>query len=89
MSLTTVRLPDHMVHELDEVAERRHTTRSEIIREAVEQYCATARSGQEIDPVLLVRRLVTYDGSGRGDLARRGEEYLREMFCERRRTLPF
>ena len=85
MSSTSVRLPDHLVRELDEVAERRRTTRSDLIREAVEQYCVATRSGDEVDPVVLVDRLVTYDGSGRGDLARRSEHYLREIFGERRR----
>jgi metal-responsive CopG/Arc/MetJ family transcriptional regulator len=85
MSLTSLRLPDHLVRELDEVAARRRATRSELLREAVEQYCAATRSGEELDPVALVERLVTYQGSGRGDLARRSEQYLREMFRERRR----
>jgi len=85
MPLTSIRLPDHLVRELDEVAGRRHTTRSELVREAVEQYCAATRAGTEMDPVALVNRLVTYRGSGRGDLARRSEHYLREIFGERRR----
>ena len=86
MSTTSIRLPDHLVRELDEVAGRRRATRSDLIREAVEQYCATTRSEEEVDPVALVDRLVTYDGSGRGDLARRSERYLREIFGERRRS---
>lgn len=85
MSLTSIRLPDHLVRELDEVAGRRHTTRSDLVREAVEQYCAALRSGGELDPVALVDSLVTYEGSGRGDLGRRSEHYLREIFRERRR----
>lgn len=88
MSLTSIRLPDHLVRELDEVAGRRRTTRSDLVREAVEQYCAAARSGDELDPVALVDRLVTYKGSGRGDLAGRSEHYLREMFRERQRRRP-
>ncbi len=85
MALTSIRLPDHLVRELDEVAARRKATRSDVVREAVEQYCAASRAGDEADPVVLVERLVTYRGSGRGDLARRSEQYLREMFDERRR----
>ena len=85
MSLTSIRLPDHLVRELDEVAGRRHTTRSDLVREAVEQYCAALRSGEALDPVALVDSLVTYEGSGRGDLGRRSEYYLREIFGERRR----
>jgi metal-responsive CopG/Arc/MetJ family transcriptional regulator len=85
MSLMSIRLPDHLVRELGDVAARRGTTRSDLVREAVEEYCAAARSGDELDLVALVERLVTYEGSGRGDLARCSEEYLREMFRERRR----
>ena len=84
MALTSIRLPDHLVRELDEVAARRKATRSELVRDAVEQYCSTARLAKESDPVALVEQLVTYRGSGRGDLARRSEQYLREMFGARR-----
>lgn len=34
----------------------------------------------------LLDRLVTYEGSGRGDLAARSKEYLRQIFHEQRRT---
>lgn len=83
MSLTSIRLPDHLVRQLDEVAGLRRTSRSEVVREAVAQYCATARADAR-DPLALLDRLVTYKGSGRGDLARRSEQYLREIFRERR-----
>jgi metal-responsive CopG/Arc/MetJ family transcriptional regulator len=85
MPLTSIRLPDHLVRDLDEVAARRKTSRSDVVREAVEQYCASSRTRDELDPVAIVERLVTYPGSGRGDLARRSEAYLRELFGERRR----
>jgi metal-responsive CopG/Arc/MetJ family transcriptional regulator len=85
MALTSIRLPDHLARDLDEIAARRHLTRSEIVREAVEEYCAGQRARDDADPVALVERLVTYAGSGRGDLAQRSEEYLREMARERRR----
>jgi metal-responsive CopG/Arc/MetJ family transcriptional regulator len=85
MALTSIRLPDHLVRELDEEAARRKTSRSDLVRDAVEQYCASSRGRDESDPVAMVERLVTYQGSGRGDLARRSELYLREIFSERRR----
>ena len=88
MALASIRLPDHLVREVDEVAARRRVTRSEVVREAVAEYCATARSTRTRDPVALVEQLVTYPGSGRGDLARRSEEYLRELFRARRRRRP-
>ena len=85
MSLTSIRLPDHVAREVAEIAARRHITRSEVVREAVAHYCAAARATEEVDPVALVEQLVTYPGSGRGDLARHSEDYLREIFRERRR----
>jgi hypothetical protein len=85
MALTSIRLPDDLVRDVDEVAARRRSTRSEVVREAVAEYCAVARGGREIDPVALVERLVTYPGSGQGDLAQRSEFYLRALFRARRR----
>jgi metal-responsive CopG/Arc/MetJ family transcriptional regulator len=85
MPLTSIRLPDHLARDLDEIASRRRTTRSELVREAVEEYCAGQRTREDADPVALVERLVTYRGSGKGDLAARSEEYLREIFRDRRR----
>lgn len=81
---TSIRLPDGLARQLDELAAGRRTTRSELIREAIESYCAAARTGQPTDRVALVRRLVDYEGSGRGDLAERSETYLRARFDERR-----
>jgi Arc/MetJ-type ribon-helix-helix transcriptional regulator len=88
MALTSLRLPDALARELDEIAARRRTTRSDAIREAVEQYCATARKGGKPDRIDLLQRLVTYGGSGRGDLAENGERYLRDLFRARRRPRP-
>ena len=85
MSLTSFRLPDHLVRRLDEIAARRRATRSAVVCEAIEEYCSSKRRHADLDPVTLVERLVDYPGSGRGDLARRSEHYLREQFGERRR----
>jgi Arc/MetJ-type ribon-helix-helix transcriptional regulator len=88
MGLTSIRLPDHLVREVDEVATARRTTRSEVVREAVTQYCTAARAQRRRDLVTLVEDLVQYPGSGRGDLAARSETYLREIFRARRRRGP-
>jgi metal-responsive CopG/Arc/MetJ family transcriptional regulator len=82
---TSLRLPDELARELDEIAAKRRTTRSDAIREAVEQYCAAARKGRTADRIELLHRLVTYEGSGRGDVAENSERYLRELFGARRR----
>lgn len=88
MTTTSLRLPRDLTTALDRLAEERGTTRSELIREAVEDYVAAARKGGPADRVALVRRLVTYEGSGCGDLASRAEDHLREMFGARRRDRP-
>ena len=85
MDTTSLRLPRHLSGALDRLAEERGKTRSEIIREAVEEYVAASRAGASGDRVALVRRLVTYPGSGRTDGAARSEEYLRRVFGARRR----
>jgi Arc/MetJ-type ribon-helix-helix transcriptional regulator len=85
MALTSIRLPEHLARELDEIAARRRTTRSDLVREAVAEYCAVHRGDADADPLALLERLVTYRGSGKTDLGSRSEEYLRELFGERRR----
>jgi Arc/MetJ-type ribon-helix-helix transcriptional regulator len=84
MGLTSIRLPEHLTRQIEELARTRHTTRSEIVREAVATYCA-ASADQPGDRLDLLRQLVTYEGSGTGDRGARGEAYLREMFRDRRR----
>jgi metal-responsive CopG/Arc/MetJ family transcriptional regulator len=85
MDTTSIRLPEHLTREIDRLADDRHTTRTAVICEAVEQYCAQQRAGRGSDRLALLRRLVTYEGSGRGDLAERAEEHLRVLFEEKRR----
>lgn len=85
MPTTSFRLPRDLATALDRLAQERGTTRSELIRQAVEEFVSTVRSGRPADRVALVRSLVDYEGSGRGDLAARGEHYLREIFGARRR----
>lgn len=84
MSATSFRLPDQLMRQLDDIAARRRVTRTEVVCEAIEQYCSSRR-GDDLDPLALVERLVDYPGSGQRDRGRRSEHYLREMFGERRR----
>lgn len=88
MATKTVRLPTHLSRAIDGLAADRHTTPSEIIREAAAEYCANARTHSATDRLALLRRLVTYEGSGRGDLAAHSEDYLRKLFHARRRQRP-
>jgi metal-responsive CopG/Arc/MetJ family transcriptional regulator len=85
MELTTIRLPEELARAVDQIAEQRQVTRSEIVRDALEQYCRKTerRSPKRLE---LLSALVTYPGSGVGDLARRSQAYLRKRFREKRRT---
>ena len=84
MALTAVRLPESLARSVDEIAKQRHVTRSEVVREALEKYCERVRKGANRSRLDLLRSLVTYRGSGVGDLAARGEEHLRKRFSARR-----
>lgn len=85
MNLTTVRLPENLARSVDEIAKQRHVSRSDVVREALEQYCERASNAENLSRVELLRSLVSYDGSGVGDLASRSEEYLRKRFNAGRR----
>lgn len=87
MDLASIRLSENLVRSIDEIARQRHVTRSEVIREALEQYCVRSRKKQRLARVELLQQLVSYPGSGVGDLASRSEEHLRRRFrAQRRRT---
>ena len=85
MDLTTVRLPENLARSVDEIAKQRQVSRSDVVREALEQYCKRAGNAESLSRVELLQSLVSYDGSGVGDLASRSEEHLRKRFNARRR----
>jgi metal-responsive CopG/Arc/MetJ family transcriptional regulator len=84
VSTTSIRLPAELTDVLDRIANQRGTTRSEVIREAIEAYLSHLTQGEAPDRLTLARRLVTYEGSGKKDLGSRSEEHLREIFGARR-----
>jgi metal-responsive CopG/Arc/MetJ family transcriptional regulator len=86
MALTAVRVPEGLARSVDEIAKRRHVTRSEVVREALESYCERASREAPRSRVELLRSLISYAGSGVGDLASRGEEHLRKRFDAKRRS---
>ena len=86
MEPTTLRLPDELARAADRIAERRGLTRSEVIREALAEYCREAGKPTRRGRVELLAALVRYPGSGVGDLAVRAEDLLRKRFRERRRS---
>jgi len=86
MATISIRLPDDLTQALDEIATRRHSTRSMLIREAVARYCDAVRSEEKDDPFLLIEDEPSYTGSGCGDLAETSEVILREKIRGRRRS---
>jgi len=79
---TSIRLPPGLIQAIERAAARRGVSRSTLVREALEEHLRGAGSAGLAG---LVDRLVTYPGSGVGDLSTRGEEILRERFHGRRR----
>ena len=86
MATTSIRLPDDLTSFLDRMAQERKTTRSSLVREAIQQFIERTREAGPSDRLSLLRSLVDYEGSGQGDLAARSEHYLREIFDAQRRN---
>ena len=85
MELASIRIPESLAQAVDDIARQRHVTRSDVIRDALEQYCGQARKRRRLVRVEQLKELVTYPGSGIGDLASNSEEYLRRRFRARQR----
>lgn len=85
MDLTTVRLPESLTRSVDEIAKQRQVTRSDVVREALQQYCERQNTSEPRSRSELLRSLISYPGSGVGDLGARSEEHLRKRFNARRR----
>lgn len=72
---------------LEKAAKLSKTTKSEIIRRSIREVCAPIVKKSKLSPSDLVKDLIEkHPGSGRGDLASRSEEILREMFKRRRHS---
>ena len=69
----TMRLPADLATKLERSARRLKRNRSEVVREALEQYLDTL---PEVHPIERVRDLLGSVASGRPDLAQRHREYL-------------
>jgi metal-responsive CopG/Arc/MetJ family transcriptional regulator len=85
MHTASFRLPPELIGALARTASRRGEPRSEVVRAALEEYLARAREEGNTSLGALVDALVTYPGSGVGDLAARSEAHLRSKFHARRR----
>jgi Arc/MetJ-type ribon-helix-helix transcriptional regulator len=85
METTSFRLPSELVRALQGAARKRGVSRSELVRDALAAWLGTAAAGP-VTTGALVDALVTWKGSGRGELATDGERILRERFRARRRS---
>jgi metal-responsive CopG/Arc/MetJ family transcriptional regulator len=69
----TMRLPADLAAKLEKSARRLRRNRSEVVREALEQYL---ESEPEVRPIERVRDLLGSVASGRPDTGRRHRDYL-------------
>jgi Arc/MetJ-type ribon-helix-helix transcriptional regulator len=84
METASFRLPPAILRALERTAQRKKLAKSAVVRAALQKYLEREESLGSTGA--LVDALVTYRGSGKGDLAARGEELLRARFRGRRRT---
>jgi metal-responsive CopG/Arc/MetJ family transcriptional regulator len=85
VNTASFRLPEDLLGALERQATRARRPKSELVRVALEQYLKRADRQRETGLRQRVDELVTYEGSGSGDLAIRGEAILRARFRGRRR----
>ncbi len=69
---------------LEETASTLKTSKAEVIKKSLSDYCARVLTERRKRPYNLIKDLLGEEGSGRGDLSTRGEEILRERL--RRKT---
>jgi hypothetical protein len=85
VNTASFRLPPELLGALERSATRARRPKSEIVRAALEEYMARDAGESGLALSQLIDHLVTYEGSGVGDLATRGEAHLRARFHARRR----
>lgn len=64
-SQTSFRLPQDMLRELSRLARQRGVPKSQLVREALEQYFAAAPSGHTAQPMTVRERSAPYIGAVR------------------------
>jgi hypothetical protein len=80
----SVRLDKKTESLLDQTASTLKTSKAEVIRRSLSDYCGRILTEKRKRPYELIKDLLDKGGSGRGDLSERSEEILRERF--RRKT---
>jgi pantothenate kinase-related protein Tda10 len=76
----SVRLDKKIDSLLKQTASTLHTSKAEVIKQSLLDYCARVLAEKRKRPYDLIKDLIGREGSGRGDLAGRSEEILRERF---------
>ena len=84
METASFRLPSGLVGTLARSAKRSGVPKSVLVRKALERYLLRDEAAQSRTLGAVVDSLVTYEGSGRGDLAVNAEQHLRARFRERK-----
>jgi hypothetical protein len=79
----SVRLDKETELLLKETASALRTTKAQVIKESLSDYCARILAKKRSRPYDLIRDLLVGKGSGRGDLSIRGEEILRSKLRRR------
>jgi predicted transcriptional regulator len=82
---TSIRLDKETEALLEQTAAALGTSKAAVIKESLAQYCPKALAKKGKTPYDLIRDLAGRHGSGRGDLAVRSEEILRQAFRRKER----
>lgn len=86
MSTTiAIRLSEPLIKRVRQWAKAKNKNRSEIIREALQDYFERTRLGVETDPYRALISLMPLQGSGIPDLAAKSKTTLRQKFHARSR----
>ncbi|MEW6416960.1 MAG: ribbon-helix-helix protein, CopG family [Nitrospirota bacterium] len=82
----SVRLDKETEELLDKASRLLRTSKSEVIKRSIKQYCKPVIEEKKQNLYEFIKkRIDKWPGSGRGDLAIRHEEILREMLKEKHR----
>lgn len=76
----SVRLDKKTGSLLEETASILKTSKAEVIKKSLSDYCARVLTERRKRPYDLIKDLLGKEGSGKGDLSERSEEILRERF---------
>jgi len=76
----SVRLDKKTESLLEETASTLKTSKAEVIKKSLLDYCARILAERRKQPYDLIKDLIGKEGSGRGDLSSRSEEILRKRF---------